>query len=42
MKTDSSSKTQLIVKTKYYFRCQLRETYVKTKKRFFMKTQCMS
>jgi len=31
VKTDSSSKSQLIVKTKYHVCCQLRETYAKTK-----------
>jgi len=35
VKTDSLSKTQLIVKTKYSFCCQLRETYVKTIKKMF-------
>jgi len=32
VKTDSLSKTQLIVKNKYYYGCQLGETYFKTKK----------
>jgi len=32
VKTDSSSKTQLIVQTKCSFYCDLKETYVKTKK----------
>ena len=31
VKTDSLSKTEFIVKTKYPCCCQLRETYVKTK-----------
>ena len=31
VKTDSLSKTQLIVKTKRSFSCHLRETYVNTK-----------
>jgi len=31
MKIDSTSKSQMILKTKYSFCCQLRETYVKTK-----------
>ena len=33
VKTDSSSKTQLIVQTKCSFYCDLKETYVKTKKK---------
>ena len=32
VKTDSLSKTQLIVRTKGYFCCHLRETYVPPKK----------
>ena len=33
MKTDSLSKTQLVVRTKCSFCCHLRETYVKTIKK---------
>ena len=42
VKTDSLSKTQLVVRTKYSFCCHLRETYVKTKnkKKVFMKPKC--
>jgi len=32
VKTDSLSKTQLVLRTKCSFCCHLRETYVKTKK----------
>jgi len=41
VKTDSSPKPQLVSK---HVCCQLRETYVKTKKKpqSFMKTQCKS
>jgi len=33
VKTDSSSKTELIVRTKCVFCCHLKETYVKTKRK---------
>jgi len=35
VKTDSLSKTQLIVRTKCSCWCHLRETYIETKKKWF-------
>jgi len=40
VKTDSLSKTQLLVRTKCIFCYHLRETCVKPKKQSFMKAQC--
>ena len=37
MKTDSSTKTQLIVQIKCSFWCHLRETYVNTRKKVLLK-----
>jgi len=41
VKTDSLSKTQLILRTRWFFGCYLREIYVKTKTNLFVMKQTM-